>query len=411
MWFSSSGEKVGVVVIGCGEPKRCMGWYHAKQLLADRVPGAELTDIVEPFLLGPGKDTEGGKAFAAWAGGFPNVNFHSSVDAMPSPVGKKLVLIAGRTSSNPQFFKQAIDHGFTNIYLEKPGAGTLEELEAMSAQAKANGVTVCMGYNKNVAKYAQDVLVYDATNQGGVIGFEHGNSYKPDQLEDCFARGQEGMLKNMMIHELTLVATYFGVTVKTLAALEPDLEFSRWETHGKYSDFARLAFTLTTVDGRKFVLKGNRCTENFSWATVAMNGKEAFRARMPDPGLEAKIEELKQADPGLIEYFYVQDSEYLDLKQRFCAHILDEKPGTPEGLATIDVGIEALKLAEFLQPSLVSALRSAPKKEVGCCPCFAMMPQKKTPPKIEWQPSAVYRPLKEASSEPLSPSSEKFFGA
>lgn len=391
-----------------------MGWYHAKQLLDDRVPGAELTDIVEPFLLGPGKTTEGGKAFADWAGGFPHINLHTSVDGMPKPERKKpkLVLIAGRTSSNPQFFKQAVDHGFTHIYLEKPGAGTLEELEAMSAQAKAHGVTVCMGYNKNVAKYAQDVLTYNAAYPGGVIGFEHGNSYKPDDLEDCFARGQEGMLKNMMIHELTLVATYFGVNVKTLVALEPDFEFSSWETHGKYSDFARLAFTLTTVDGRKFKLKGNRCTENFSWATAARNGKETFRARMPDPGLEAKIEELKKADPGLIEYFYVQDAEYLDLKQRFCRHILDEKDGTPEGLASIDIGIEALKLAEFLQPSLQSALRNAPKKEPGCCPCFAMISQKKTPLKIEWHPSAAeHRPLKEVKDDASQSSSEKYFGA
>ena len=49
--------KCNVILVGCGLPKRGMGWYHAKQMLEGDVPSAELTAIVEPFFLGPGAES------------------------------------------------------------------------------------------------------------------------------------------------------------------------------------------------------------------------------------------------------------------------------------------------------------------------------------------------------------------
>ena len=42
------------------------GWYHSKQLLAGEIPGAALTDVVEPWFLGDGAGTPGSEDFAAW---------------------------------------------------------------------------------------------------------------------------------------------------------------------------------------------------------------------------------------------------------------------------------------------------------------------------------------------------------
>jgi hypothetical protein len=50
-----------VILIGCGVPKRGMGWYHAKQLLDGDVPSAHLTTVVEPWFLGQGADSPPGK--------------------------------------------------------------------------------------------------------------------------------------------------------------------------------------------------------------------------------------------------------------------------------------------------------------------------------------------------------------
>lgn len=56
-----------VILVGCGVPKRGMGWYHAKQMLDGDVPSATLTGVVEPWFLGAGADSPPGKAFGEWA--------------------------------------------------------------------------------------------------------------------------------------------------------------------------------------------------------------------------------------------------------------------------------------------------------------------------------------------------------
>ena len=42
--------KANVVLVGCGMPKKSMGWYHLTQLM--EMERARVTDVVEPFFLG-----------------------------------------------------------------------------------------------------------------------------------------------------------------------------------------------------------------------------------------------------------------------------------------------------------------------------------------------------------------------
>merc|ERR1711990_604778 len=60
-------DKVDMVLVGCGAPKRGMGWYHGTQLLDGDIPSGRLDAVVEPFFMGPGKDTPPGKAFNEFA--------------------------------------------------------------------------------------------------------------------------------------------------------------------------------------------------------------------------------------------------------------------------------------------------------------------------------------------------------
>ena len=46
----------------------------------------------------------------------------------------------------------------------------------------------------------------------------------------CFERNAEGMLKNMAIHELALLATYYDVTVENIKSVTPDAEYSEMLT-------------------------------------------------------------------------------------------------------------------------------------------------------------------------------------
>ena len=110
----------------------------------------------------------------------------------------------------------------------------------MKAYAASKGVPVYMGYNKNVTPYVQKVggggggvvvsiypsypypwprpcpcpwqaIEFERKTPGASTTFVHLNAYKTEELGECFERNAEGMLKNMAIHELAVLATYYGL--------------------------------------------------------------------------------------------------------------------------------------------------------------------------------------------------------
>merc|ERR1712187_1092371 len=99
--------------------------------------------------MGAGKDSPAAKEFTTWAASQTKAAVHPSISAMPKLIGPSLCIICGRTADNPKLFKDAVDHGFKHIYLEKPGAPTVAELEEMDKYSKAKGVSVGMGFNRN----------------------------------------------------------------------------------------------------------------------------------------------------------------------------------------------------------------------------------------------------------------------
>ena len=60
---------------------------------------------------------------------------------------------------------QVIEAGATHVFLEKPGAPSVAELQEMRAYAASKGVPVYMGYNKNVTPYVQKVRDRDSTGR------------------------------------------------------------------------------------------------------------------------------------------------------------------------------------------------------------------------------------------------------
>jgi len=360
------GDKCDVVLVGCGVPKRGMGWYHGKQMLDGDVPSAVMPAVVEPFFLGAGADTPAGKAFKEWADemaaahGTKFVKDISELDIK----GPTLALISGRTADNPRLLKEVIAAGCTHVYLEKPGAPSVAELEEMKAFAASKGVPVYMGYNKNVTPYVLKALEFEKATPGATTTFIHNNAYKEEELGECFERNAEGMLKNMAIHELALLATYYGVTVDNIASVTPDLEYSRLLTltgpSGKeFTDFAKAGFTVKTKDGKTVTVKADRCgsTEGGgSIASVAVDGVEKFMAETPDEELKVICEQKAKEDPAMMPYFALQHEDYITLKERSTAHILSGAAGGPEGMATIDIAIDALKCAEYLTDLLKEKL-------------------------------------------------------
>jgi predicted dehydrogenase len=294
------------------------------------------------------------------------IQFLKSVSELP-PVAEgknRLALISGRTADNPRLLTECIANGCTTVYLEKPGAPTVAELAAMRDEANAAGVKVLMGYNKNVCKYVSKAREYANAHDGSHITFVSNNAYEntPESLGECFERNREGMLKNMAIHELALLVSFFDVSVDTIEKCEADKEFSSCQTlkgpSGKdYTDFDKIKFTITTKSGKSVSVQADRCGGDVSYAKVDVNDKEVFRHSMPDEEDKANVTVLQKEYPGAMPYFFSQDPDYITVKERVASYCAN---GTePSGIATIDIAVETLRVAEYLTPTLQEQLSSS----------------------------------------------------
>lgn len=357
-----------IVLVGCGCPLRGMGWYHAVQLLGGKCPSAKLTHVIEPWFLGGGKDGPGGKEFGEWAEKVKEeygVVFGTSLGDLP-PVAegvKRCALVSGRTADNPRLVGEAIKAGCSCIYLEKPGAPTVTELEAMKKEAADANVPVFMGYNKNVCKYVAKTREFSNANEGSHITFVSNNTYEDndESLGECFERNCEGMLKNMAIHELALVVSFFDVSVDNIDSVVADKSFSSMKTlkgpSGKeWTDFDKIKFTIKTKTGKQVSIQADRCGGDVTYGLVNdADGNEVFRYNMPDEEDLANVKKLTEEYPGAMPYFFSQDPDYITVKERVAAACANDTDAA--GVATIDIACETLRVAEYLTPTLMEQLK------------------------------------------------------
>lgn len=321
---------------------------------------------MEPWFLGAGGDSPAGVEFKEWQDDTESkygTTFALSLDDLPPATAPRLALISGRTADNPRLLTESIAHGAKCIYLEKPGAPTVAELDQMKSEAEAAGVEVLMGYNKNVCKYVRKTREFAAATPDSHVTFVSNNAYEntPESLGECFERNAEGMLKNMAIHELALLVSFYDVSVDNIAEVVADKEFSSMQTlkgpsGTDFTDFDKIKFTIKTKTGGQVSVQADRCGGTDSFATVSDgSGEEVFRYYMPDEEDKAHVKELEAKYPTAMPYFFTQDPDYITVKERVAKHTVDGKPA--EGVATIGVAVETLKVAEYLTPILQEQLK------------------------------------------------------
>ena len=267
-------------MVGCGQPRapiKSMGAYHAIQILDGRVPDAELAYVVEPWYM---SEAATGASATAKPPGYDEffdwkeeqetkrgIRFFATVAEVPPPAEHelRLAVISARTADNPALLEACVGAGCGAIFLEKPGATTVKDLESMRDKAEAANVSVFLGFNKNVSGYLTKTREFVDNNNNSNnkcdVTFLHNNNYKDteEELSECFERNSEGMLKNMAIHELAICVTYYGVTVDTIETVKADRDYSCLKTLGGYTDFVRLKFKLVTKDGVEINVAADRC--------------------------------------------------------------------------------------------------------------------------------------------------------
>ena len=183
----------------------------------------------------------------------------------------------------------------------------------------------------------------------------------PKSLGKCFERNAEGMLKNMAIHELALLVSFYDVTVENIESVIADRDFSSMQTlpgpsGREYTDFDRIKFTIKTKTGKVVSVAADRCGGTDSYATVAdASGKEVFRYYMPDEEDKVQVKALRERYPEAMPYFFTQDPNYVTVKERVAKFAATSEEA--EGVATIDVAVETLRVAEYITPTLMEQLK------------------------------------------------------
>jgi len=371
---------VSFVTIGCGEPKKGMGWYHLTQLLDE--PRAQVRAVVEPWYLGPGKDAPGSQAFQDFSAEVksrnPNVEFLASVEDLPdfkstSSSAPVVAVIAPRTCQAMELFSAACKKGVTHVYLEKPGGESAEQISKMKELADSCGVAVMIGYNKNVSDYVLQALAeLDRLPLDVPIAFEHNNSFVPgDQLVEFISgAGGEGMVHNMLCHELAIAVTYFGLTCERLSKLTLDTDKSNLiELPDGRSDWQRLVFRVSSEGGasREVIFDANRCggSSDFSRVLIGAEGEDRKSFQLPSPEHEKWCESMRAQDSEIRGYFLLQSVDYKRLKCKLIDHIEGATPGVPQGVADLAAASEVLRLADFIAPLVKKLWKgSEPRKWV-----------------------------------------------
>mmetsp|Transcript_402 Transcript_402/g.602 ORF Transcript_402/g.602 Transcript_402/m.602 type:complete len:344 (+) Transcript_402:1-1032(+) len=343
-----------------------MGWYHAKQILDGEVPEGRLTHVVEPWLLGPGRDSSFGKEFAEWARGLESVECLDSVEKLPIAKGKsELVVVSARSADNGRLTREVLEKGYKAVYLEKPGALLANELEDLHRFSETCEAMVMMGYVKNCAKYVKQLLdevrKRSSSKSSLSITFVHSNAYKKEELPECFERNCEGALKNMVIHELALIATFFDVQSNSITSLSCDHSETSVQSYNGFEDFEKGSFTIKRKNESDLKIQFDRCGGQYSEAILCIDKQEVLRTRCPDDELTSFFQKKQEEYPHLLPYFITQHHEYIELKRKGCKLAIQGERTLPVDTAGLQVGVEALKLAEELTTFCKNEAKKTPQ--------------------------------------------------
>jgi dihydrodiol dehydrogenase / D-xylose 1-dehydrogenase (NADP) len=382
--------RLELVVIGCGVPKFSMGWTHLFQLQQPPLTAlAEVVGVVEPFFLGQeavggggASAAKGAEEFRAWMAAQqqqqPQLRFAASCSDLAktlppvAPGVVRLAIIAVRAAESAGAFREAVEVlGCRAAYLEKPGASSVRELDAMVGLAADRGVTVLMGYSRNLGTYVPRAQAYAkelagragataaadddaATDDAVVIKLLHSNPWRDEELDECFARCQPGLLYDMACHDLAIAVAHYGLTADGFGDLQVDPALSLQQVRGGVQDFVRLAFSLRprAADAFRLAFVIDRQTGAFNGMEV---GEGASRRRFlsGEPPLL-----FPNPLPDLSPHLACQYDYYVEAKRVLLESVAAAAPALaadprataalPEGAPTLQVAREVLLLAEKL---------------------------------------------------------------
>ncbi|KAL9180423.1 hypothetical protein ACHAXT_008393 [Thalassiosira profunda] len=358
-------SKLDVVIVGCG-PKS-VGWFHLLQFLD--MPEVNVRAVVEPFFLDKAKCPYPPQSFVDLIMMLDEMKVRClyHVGQLGMLKQRTLCVIAGRTADNPRLFRECIGMGASHIYLESPGAPTIEQLKDMQSLAVARGVEVYMGYQRLCSKYIERTISLSRSVARCHVFFCHNETYASSELHFVVERYPEGMLGTMAAQELAVLVTQFGVRANEIEGFKVNTNRLFSEKQAFYNrndgtestDFSRVAFKITTRQRRSVSVMADRCGGLVSFAVVKSHtGKEVQRFESHDEDQASALREELRADAEISQQCTIERDEYLELKRRIVKRIFSGDGSRTLGLVSIHDGVEILALADYCLREINAVLKT-----------------------------------------------------
>ena len=121
-----------------------------------------------------------------------------------------------------------------------------------------------------------------------------------------------------------------------------------------FTGFDNIKFTIKTKSTNEVSVAVDRCGGTDLYATAANeDGEEVFQYWMPDDEDKVRVHALTDTRP--CHYFFTQDPDQVTVKERVLKHTVTGDKA--EGMATIGVAVETLRVAEYPTPMLMEQLK------------------------------------------------------
>ena len=359
-----SRKVLDVVIVGC--TPHGYGWFHLMQFLD--MSSINVCAVVEPYFMDISKCPLPPQSFMDLVAMLDEMGIRCvyHVDQLDVFKQQTLCVIAGKSKDSPRVFMECIGNGASHIYLEAPGASSVEELKDMQILADTRGVEVFMGYQRVCASFVRDAVKLSSKIPKSHVFFCHNETYLSKQLHLAVTQNPEGLLHSMAIQELAVLVSQFGVKAGDIVGFKVNTnrlfsEKSVFDINGnKLVDLSRVAFKITTNKRRSVSIMADRCGGLTSFAVVkSSKGKELRRFQSHNPSQISSLQSELREDKDIAQKFIIETDEYLELKKRVVSSILSGiSPSKSEGLLVrIHDGIEVFILANYCKMQINAVLK------------------------------------------------------
>mmetsp|Transcript_24754 Transcript_24754/g.37621 ORF Transcript_24754/g.37621 Transcript_24754/m.37621 type:complete len:471 (-) Transcript_24754:700-2112(-) len=304
---STPNTHLNVVIIGdCAQYKR--GWHHLEQF--SKIEKCRVHSVINIGTTDESLTSHCQKK---------NILLVEKIEHLSVPQPNLYVI--GPSRNHDLFKLLDMDLPPSCVMLDLPGTITVKALDALSNFAADNDCPLYMNCSRVVAPYVQQTLEAATAQSTLRVGWYHRQDIPMTRMAEAFSKGR--IFHTTAFPDLVVAVMYFGVTVESISRFQLNPGMTNYQTINGITDYVRAAFMMTTHSGVELSVIADRNAPTASCLGVVIN----------DQG-----DVINQFD-------HLHSHCDLKLKRRLVRSLMEN---TNEILPSVRIGVEALRLAEYV---------------------------------------------------------------